>query len=75
MAKRRGRLLIGEVLRAARLRAGMTQEELAYAAGVDRTYISGLEHNHKSPTIDTLADLCWAIGVTVTEVVSKAEKP
>ena len=41
--------MLGEELRAARLRAGLTQEELAHRANVDRSYISQLEHNLKSP--------------------------
>jgi transcriptional regulator with XRE-family HTH domain len=74
MAKRRGRLLIGEVLRAARQRAGMTQEDLAYAAGVDRTYVSSLENDHKSPTLETLAVLCAELDVRTSELIARAER-
>src|SRR4051794_20172172 len=46
--------MVGQELKAAREAAGLTQEKLAFKAGVDRSYISLLEHDHKSPTLDTL---------------------
>jgi Helix-turn-helix len=39
--------MVGKELRAARQQAGMTQEELAFKAGVDRSYISLLENDRK----------------------------
>ncbi len=36
----------------------MTQEELAFRAGLDRTYISLLERGIKSPTLTTFFQLC-----------------
>ncbi len=52
----------------------MTQEELAFKAKVDRTYISMLEHNKKSPTLDMLFRQCQAKGVKVSSVIAKVEK-
>ena len=46
--------MVGKELRAVRLAAGMTQEELAFKAGVDRSYISLLENDRQSPTLDML---------------------
>ena len=42
------RFMLGQELKAARVAAGMTQEQLAFAAGVDRSYVSLLEHGKKS---------------------------
>lgn len=74
MPKRRSRLLIGEELREARLKAGLTQEALAFAAEVDRTYISYVENDRKSPTLEMLATLCSATGVRVSDLIRRAEK-
>ena len=52
----------------------MTQEELAFKAKVDRTYISMLEHNKKSPTLDMLFRLCQALGIKASTVIAKVER-
>jgi transcriptional regulator with XRE-family HTH domain len=46
--------MMGQELRKARQRAGLTQERLSFLAGLSRPYISELERNLKSPTVDTL---------------------
>ena len=74
MKKRRDQLPIGEVLRQARLKAGLTQEALAFAADVDRTYISYLENDQKSPTLEMLVKLCRELALPVSELIKRAEK-
>jgi transcriptional regulator with XRE-family HTH domain len=54
--------------------AGLTQEALAFRAGLDRSYISQLEHDHKSPTLDTLFLLCDALGVRASELIARVEQ-
>lgn len=66
--------MVGSVLQKMRLKAGMTQEELASKAKVDRTYISMLEHDKKSPTLDMLFRLCKALGVKASMVIGRVEK-
>ena len=66
--------MVGSVLQKMRLKAGMTQEELAFKAKVDRTYISMLEHNKKSPTLDMLFRLCQALGIKASTVIAKVER-
>lgn len=41
----------------------MTQEVLAGAAGIDRVYVSWLERQRHSATIDTIERLAKALGV------------
>lgn len=65
---------LGEELRKARTEAGLTQEELARAAKLDRAYISQLENDHKSPTVDTLFRLCGALGVKASAVLAEVEQ-
>jgi transcriptional regulator with XRE-family HTH domain len=65
--------MIGEELRKARVEAGMTQEDLSFKANVHRTYISQLEHDKKSPTLDMLFRLCDAMGTSTAKIVAKVE--
>jgi transcriptional regulator with XRE-family HTH domain len=53
-------------LRSAR---GWTQQELADAAGLDRTYISGLEHGKQNPTIGALLRLATALAAPLDRLV------
>lgn len=66
--------MVGTVLQKMRLKVGMTQEELALKAKVDRTYISMLEHNKKSPTLDMLFRLCQAMNIKASTVIAKVER-
>jgi|TARA_R110002072_G_scaffold302978_1_gene490605 transcriptional regulator with XRE-family HTH domain len=66
--------MLGLELRTAREAAGLTQEELAYRAQVDRTYISMLENDRKSPTIDMLFRLCHAMDALPSAIIRNVEK-
>lgn len=66
--------MLGEILKNARIASGMTQEDLAFKAGVDRSYISMLERDLKSPTLQMLFRLCQATGTSPTKVVSQLER-
>lgn len=66
--------MVGTVLQKMRLKARMTQEELALRAKVDRSYISLLEHNKKSPTLEMLFRLSNAMGVKASSIVAKVEQ-
>jgi transcriptional regulator with XRE-family HTH domain len=66
--------MFGEELRQARIDAGMSQERLALEAEMDRTYLSELENNHKSPTLDMLFRLCDALGISASALIARVEK-
>lgn len=66
--------MIGDVLRELRASAGLTQEELAHRAGVHRTYISLLERNEKSPTLNVLFNIARALDRRPSEVLSLVEE-
>jgi transcriptional regulator with XRE-family HTH domain len=53
----------GVVLRAHRHHRGLSQEQLAHDAGVDRTYIGLLERGLRQPTIGTVFALAAALDV------------
>jgi transcriptional regulator with XRE-family HTH domain len=65
--------MLKDELRRARTDAGMTQEDLSFAAEVDRTYISELENGHKSPTVDLLFRICGALKIRASEMLARVE--
>lgn len=66
--------VFGEQLRQLRKAAGLTQEELAFQVGLDRTYISLLEGGIKSPTLNTFFRLCKALNQQPEEVIAQVHK-
>ena len=66
--------MLGEELRKAREAAGLTQETLSFDADVDRTYISQLENDKKSPTLELLFRLCDVLGVKASELIARVEQ-
>ena len=65
--------MIGQELKKARERAGLTQEELSFRAGLSRPYISQLERNKKSPTVATLFLICDALDVRAADVIRRVD--
>jgi transcriptional regulator with XRE-family HTH domain len=65
--------MLGEELRKVRERAGLTQEQLSFRAGLSRPYISQLERNLKSPTMDSLFRICDALDVSAAVVVRRVD--
>lgn len=59
----------GERVRAVRQEKGMTQEELAEAAGLHPTYISNLERGYRVATIVTLVRVCGALGASPSSLL------
>jgi transcriptional regulator with XRE-family HTH domain len=67
-------LAFGKVLRIVRKQAGLTQEQLAHAAGVDRTFVSMVERGINQTSIRVLFRLAAALGVSATELISLTEQ-
>ncbi|MBX3396725.1 MAG: helix-turn-helix transcriptional regulator [Phycisphaerae bacterium] len=65
--------VLGDELRKERLRAQLTQEELASRAGVSRNYVSLLELNEKSPTVQMLFRLCKVLKVRPSSLIQRVE--
>lgn len=55
---------VGQRIRDARIKKGLTQEQLAEATGVHPTYISVIERGLKSPVLETFVPLCNALDVS-----------
>jgi len=54
----------GQRLRAARVRAGMSQSDLEEISGIPKARLSRYENGHVAPSIQTLARLARALGVS-----------
>jgi transcriptional regulator with XRE-family HTH domain len=65
--------MFGEELRKARVEAGLTQEKLSFVAGLDRTYISQLENDKKSPTLDAYFRICDALKISPSVLMARIE--
>jgi transcriptional regulator with XRE-family HTH domain len=57
-----------------RQEARLTQEALAFRAGLHRTYISMLERGKKSPTVEVLSRLAGAMGTVPSAILRRAEE-
>lgn len=52
----------------------MSQEKLSFEAGIDRSYLSELENNHRSPTVEMLVRICDKLGVHASELLARVER-
>ena len=66
-------VLLGEGVRAIRTQLGWSQEKLAEAAGLHRSYISQLERGHRNPTLDVLVRLASALDTKLSVLVAYCE--
>jgi transcriptional regulator with XRE-family HTH domain len=55
-------MLSGDIIRDARLRAGLSQTELGQRVGRDRTQIARWERHAVAPSLETLRELVQACG-------------
>lgn len=62
------------VLRNARVGKGLTQEALAFEAGIDRTFVSLLEGGKRQPSLSVIFTLARALGTTAGVMVSAVER-
>jgi len=64
----------GTVLREYRLKAGLSQEALAYRAGVHPTYVGLVERGKRRPSLDSAQRLSRGLGIRLSSLVSEAER-
>jgi transcriptional regulator with XRE-family HTH domain len=59
---------IGLNLRRLRVERGLSQERLALASGIDRSYVGRIERGSENVTIDALEALATVLGVPVRQL-------
>jgi transcriptional regulator with XRE-family HTH domain len=60
---------IGENLKRARFRAGLTQQELADKAGTTQTTVARIERDAVEPEVTTIRKLATALDVRIAELL------
>ena len=64
---------LGVRVRQLREAKGWTQEGLADRAGLDRSYIAGIEAGLRNPSLRALARIAKGLGVSVSDVVTNVD--
>ena len=64
---------LGRALRQLRSERRLSQEALALSAGLDRTYVSGIERGERNPTLGSIQKLAKALDLRVSELARHAE--
>ncbi len=59
---------LGETIRAERIEAGLTQEQLAEKADLARNYIGNVERAEHKITLDALARIAKALKLTINDL-------
>ncbi len=68
------RQVVARNLRVLRKQKGLSQEELAFQAGINRNYVGQIEREEKSPTVDMVEKLAAALGVKPEELFFQQAK-
>ena len=67
--------LIGQTIKIYRRNLNLSQEELAFKANLDRTYISKLEQGQMNATIKSLTKIANALEINIFILIKEAENP
>ncbi len=62
---------VGLNLKKFRLGRGLSQEALAFACGLPRTYISGVERGVRNPTVRVLEQIAMALKVPSSRLLEE----
>lgn len=65
------RAILARNLRSLRASKDMSQEELAHRAGIDRTYVSALERQVYSASVDVLDSLAKVFAVRAADLIDE----
>lgn len=68
-----GRKLVGQNLRRIRVGLGVSQEQLAFDAGVDRSYLGGIERGEENPSVDTLEKIARILSIGLRDLFEPSD--
>lgn len=63
---------VGQAFRHFRESAGMSQEQVALAADLDRTYVSGIERSRRNPSLRSMQRIASVLGVDLAALFERA---
>ena len=61
--------IVGRNVRRLRRQRGLTQEQLAFEAELDLTYVGGIERGKRNPSLLTMAKLADALSVSLPKLL------
>ena len=64
---------LGDVIRQERKRKGVSQEQLAHIAGLDRTYLQRIEAGRSNPSLDKIEALARALQRHPSDLLALAD--
>ncbi|RYG99858.1 MAG: XRE family transcriptional regulator [Alphaproteobacteria bacterium] len=64
------RAIVGGNVRRLRLDRGFTQEQLAHEAGLDLTYVGGIERGKRNPSLLVLARIATALRASPSKLLA-----
>ncbi len=64
----------GHKVRELREAKGLSQEELAFKAGVHRTYLGGIERGERNPSLKNIDSIANALGISLAELFLFGER-
>lgn len=62
--------IVGSNVRRGRVKAGLTQEQLAFEARIDLTYVGGIERGKRNPSVLVLARIAEALGTSPSALLA-----
>lgn len=66
-------IALGEAIRRARLKQGISQEKLALMAEIDRSYIGRVERGDNNVAVLTLLKIAQALNVSIENLMMEAK--
>jgi len=63
------RAILGKNVRRLRQQKGLTQEQLAFEAEIDLTYVGGIERGKRNPSLLIMARIAEALSVPLTRLL------
>lgn len=68
------RAVVGGNVRRARLACGRTQEQVAFDAKIDLTYLGGIERGRRNPSLLVLVRIAEALSVEPADLLAKTNR-
>jgi transcriptional regulator with XRE-family HTH domain len=65
--------ILGDAIRSLRHERGVSQEDLASAAGIHTTYLSGIERGHRNPSWNVVVSLAAALDIETSALAQRVE--
>ena len=65
---------LGSVLRKHRKELKLTMKEVAEKARISEGFLSQIENNVNTPSVDTLMNICGAMGINAGDILNQVEK-